>query len=378
MGHRRSLLALVGFALAVGLGRVNVAPTLAASADDTWTADQESSVSSFSAKVIDEGAFGSFVDTETGQLVVVVPTAVAAHFSLGDVSGLRWPVVVRSLALDPAEVSRVNAALAKYQSSGALGNSSAFMLNVRTGKVDLYTDLPSAGVQSLMGSYWDLVSYHAGGVIATSRQSDTPPFWGGASTTDFATKTCTTSFTVKNGAGTKYLLTAGHCFANGVSAESPGNHDLQGIVQNRLCVGSGYDIEELHSSTYAGEIYVGAGGGTGSVVTSAGNPGLNVTYHYSGQTTLDNTVIPFDLDSPVDFGVTDGCGVVQHVVSAQNSAGLCPVRGGDSGGPMYLPGSSGTNAIRGIVLGLTPDQTVCFFEKWTQIASGLGVTIVPG
>lgn len=96
---------------------------------------------------------------------------------------------------------------------------------------------------------------------------------------------------MKNAAGTRFMVTAGHCYANGTSVRTESNARVVGTVQSRALasLGSGpVDMELLAGQSYWGRIFTGGIVSTTSApVVSAGGASVGYTaYCHSGRTTV--------------------------------------------------------------------------------------------
>lgn len=198
-----------------------------------------------------------------------------------------------------------------------------------------------------------------------SRQSDSAPFWGGAAVTD-GTGTCTTGFTVKRPNGTRYMMTAGHCFGALYGTWSPGNGDWMGQVRVRG-VFPNFDMEMIGDENYGQYIYTGGATGTGTSVVSAANPVIGAFYCVSGQKTYEHC--GHELISN-DSYLCDVSGCTDHL-SAYWGDQLNITMNGDSGAPWYIK-SSGVY-IRGLNIGR--EGLVMYAHKWSTISSEMNVTI---
>jgi len=205
------------------------------------------------------------------------------------------------------------------------------------------------------------------------RRDDVPAFWGGAGIA--AGGICSTGYSVRNGAGTVFITTAGHCYANGTTVLTESGLNTVGTVSNRQLPtfnGQPRDVELIGGSFYAGRIYTGGVTSTTSVpVFAAGEAfvGFN-NYCHSGRTTGEN------------------CGHTANSITGQvctQTGCKSPVivwtggvqsAGGDSGSPFYVMDSSARAWIRGHVI--AGNGTTSYSEKWTAISPLLGVSIVTG
>lgn len=125
------------------------------------------------------------------------------------------------------------------------------------------------------------------GIERQTRYYDTPGFWGGAAIFRPDGARCSTSFTVKNSAGTRYMVTAGHCGGVGTTWKTAGGVSV-GQTVSRPSYPS-YDMQLIGGgSAYGSYIYMGDRNGYGSKVLGAGDPAVGAYYCVSGTTTYEN------------------------------------------------------------------------------------------
>jgi len=271
----------------------------------------------------------------------------------------------------------VNAASATIQSritsfvrTHGTKNSFGAYTDAATGKVIIETDASAAVVSSLVGTLSGVVEVRRAAVTdAFSRRDDIAPFWGGAGIA--LTKNvprCSSGYTVKNAVGTRFQITAGHCFSNGQTAVT----ELGGGVVGSIS-GNGLpsqDMERISGQSYSPYIYIGGvNSSTGAHIASAGDPvvGYN-NYCHSGRTTGENcghTV------TSVTGTVCTSSGCKSPVIVF---TGGVMIQGGDSGAPFYVGSASGPDKhIRGHVIAV--GGSTGYAEKWSRVAARFGVTI---
>lgn len=207
-----------------------------------------------------------------------------------------------------------------------------------------------------------------------SRRSDIPSYWGGAGVTaSVGTPWCSTGWTVQNGAGTRFQVTAGHCFSNGQNTYTENGGLWMGTVS-----GNGIndwwnrqDMELIGGSSYWGYIYTGGvDSSTGMPVGGAADPVVGYSnYCHSGRTTGENcghTV------QSVTAQVCTQTGCKSPVIAY---TGGNMIQGGDSGSPFFLKGSTHAFA-RGI--NIASGGGTGYAEKWSRISGRYGVSITTG
>jgi hypothetical protein len=170
------------------------------------------------------------------------------------------------------------------------------------------------------------------------------------------------------------MLTAAHCGAGLSSWKSPGTGAAMGIM--RLRKNDTTDVAAIGDKTYKAAIYTGDATGVESTVKGASDPVINnLAYCYSGGMTFDQcdvTVLNFSANNCYDGQCYTGQMTFQQY-------GRCPVQNGDSGAPFYLNfAAGGFPYIRGSVVAFLSDNSICFGERWTRLASAFGLTIVTG
>lgn len=204
------------------------------------------------------------------------------------------------------------------------------------------------------------------GIETQSRYYDTAPYWGGAAIYRSDGARCTASFVVRNSAGTRYMVTAGHCGGVGTTWRTAGGVYV-GQTVSRPSYPS-YDMELIGGgSSYGSYIYMGDRTGYGSKVLGAGDPAVGAYYCVSGTTTNENCgkkVTSLSATVCTSSGCTPG--VASYV-------GGSLTQGGDSGGPLVLKSSSGVYA-RGLHIAL--GGSTMYGERWNSVASLFGVSIV--
>jgi hypothetical protein len=239
-----------------------------------------------------------------------------------------------------------------------------------TGKAILETDAPADVVSSLVSTFSALIEVRQQAISDNfSRRDDTSPYWGGAGITLSAPSArCSSGYTVKNSVGTRFMVTAGHCFTNGQTAVT----ELGGLVVGTVS-GNGLpsqDMELIGGRSYGSSIYVGGvNSSTGNHVASAADPivGFN-DYCHSGRTTGENcghTV------NSVNALVCTSSGCKSPVIAF--TGGNLP-QGGDSGSPFYAKSVGAPDKhIRGHII--AGNGVTEYAEKWSRVSARFGVTI---
>lgn len=239
-----------------------------------------------------------------------------------------------------------------------------------TGKVVVETDAPSDVVSALVGAERGVVDVRKQVVADNfSRRDDVPSFWGGAGITLTAPNPrCSSGYTVQNSAGTRFQVTAGHCFVDGETAVTElGGRVVGSISGNGL---PSQDMELISGQSYSPFIYIGGvDSSTGAHVASAGDPVVGfANYCHSGRTTGENCG---HTATSVTATVCTSSGCKSPVIAF--TGGVLP-QGGDSGSPFYANSVSAPDKhIRGHVIAI--GGGTAYAELWSRVASRFGVTI---
>lgn len=317
------------------------------------------------------GALGSYYDEASDQHVVVVSRG--SKLAGADVSrAIGAAARVEQRDISKAKVDNFQSRVAQRAfHPEATSYSYASYYDLVGGKLVLDTDAPAAVVESLSADFAGDIEVRKGGVVEDfSRQADISPFWGGAAIKNAAGAVCSSGFVVKKSTGTRYMITAGHCYSVGTNVLTRGGNVSMGTVVQRAPIAS-RDMELIGGKSYGRSVYVGGtNSSTGKTVTGAANPVVGTTgYCRSGQTTGEKCGQKV-ISITANFCPTSGC---KTNTIAYNTGGASA--GGDSGAPFYWPGSS-TVSIRGMHVGRNTSTGTMFAERWSTIANTLAVTIV--
>lgn len=280
-------------------------------------------------------------------------------------------------------LARIQARIAKYVSEHGASLTFISYVDSSTGKIILssnaptsvlsaLTDMTGAGTDEKQAVKQMLVKRVTARDV-WSRRSDIQPYYGGGGITSGGS-ICSSGYTVKNSAGTKFMVTAGHCFSSGASVSTESGGNAYGTVSNRhlpTVSGDARDMELIGGKSYSGRIFTGGVDSATSIpVVSAGEAVVGYTnYCHSGRTTGENCS---HKAASISAQVCTSSGCKSPVIAF--TGGVQP-QGGDSGSPFYAKDSSGA-WIRGHVI--AGDGTTSYAEKWTNVASTLGVSIVTG
>ena len=351
-------------------------PPAAAAANPPSVADLraqaiEQAASKLEKLVESRGALGIRWDEGKGRLVVVTSaTGRGSDISAREISAGAVATAVERKAITKDTVEGIDKSIqARRFHPSAVDFSYASHLDLDRGVMIVETDAPAEVVAGLTARFPGAIEVVKGETRRATRLSDSTPHWGGASITNGG-GTCSSGMSVKNSAGTRFMVTAGHCFLAGQAVRSPGSpYYAWGTVVNRAPFPT-WDMELIGGSSYGNYAY------TGPVVSNGFKPFLGAAdpvvgfnnYCHSGQTS------------------GEGCG---HTVTGLNgqfcdAAGCTPGLITYTGGPMIQPGDSGspfyvyagTSGIHARGINIAYSGSTMFAEKWSTIAARFGVTIV--
>jgi hypothetical protein len=204
---------------------------------------------------------------------------------------------------------------------------------------------------------------------AYSRRDDVPAFYGGGGlyASGFL---CSTGYAVQSSTGARWMVTAGHCFANGTTVSTESGARTEGVVTARslASLGNGpIDVEFLAGQSYAGRIFTGGVTSSSSIpVVGAGDAYVGYTdYCHSGRTTGEQCG---HTATSTTAQVCTETGCKSPVIAY---TGGVVQQGGDSGGTFYAKDSRGA-WIRGHVI--AGNSTTGYVEPYTQITARWAVT----
>jgi hypothetical protein len=288
---------------------------------------------------------------------------------------------VVSTAASKAALATVEARVRAYVAKNGTTYTFATYADPKTGNVVMQSDAPASVVASLT----NLASTKSAAGIGVSsqritttdafnRRDDIPNYYGGGGLTASGFL-CSTGYAVQNSVGTRFMITAGHCFANGTTVFTESGLHTEGVVANRrlASLGNGpIDMELLTGQGYWGRVFTGGvTSSTSAPVVAAGSAVVGFTnYCHSGRTTGEQCGHTAT-STTAQVCTTTGC---KSPVIAYT--GGVVQQGGDSGGAFYAKDSSGGIWIRGHVI--AGNSTTGFVEPWTQVAATYGVSIVTG
>jgi len=283
-----------------------------------------------------------------------------------------------------AALATVQSRIADYVAANGTKYTFASYFDATSKRIVLSTNAPSSVVSSLtrmptastaLKQAVSQLQLRTGGPSDVySRRDDIPNFYGGGGITSGGAL-CSSGYAVQNSAGTRFMVTAGHCFANGASVTTESGANNYGTVSNRrlpTVTGDAMDMELIGNAGYWGRIFTGGeDSSTSARVVAAGTAYVGFTdYCHSGRTTGENCG---HTANSITAQVCTQTGCKSPVIAF---TGGTMIQGGDSGSPFYVTDSAGGVWIRGHIL--ATDGTTGYAEPYTTTSPTLGVTIVTG
>ena len=368
---QRTLQLVVASLVAVGWTGLMVPRAAAAS-----PMAQETAISKWDDAAAARGAVGTYVDGATGELVALLPPSSGGGLNAADASSLLATASSAGLRsrVEPATIDRptidsIQATLASLRPSIPQTYTYASYFDPSQQKVVLQSNAPASSFATVIAEFGDRLEYVSGFTLA-SRHSDSSPHWGGALIVGPALgqpgylNGCTTGFAVTyNRVG--YMLTAGHCFAQGVSTyNGPGlSGYYMGYVYWRAP--ATVDAELIGGSTYHGDIYTSET--AYKPVVGAGDPVVNATGYCASGVTSGTNCGHTDVSNTGQV-----CEGVYCLSNVSVFTGGVIMQEGDFGGPLYLDGGTEV-AARGENIAFT--GSAFYAEPWSQLSNYFGITI---
>lgn len=293
----------------------------------------------------------------------------------------------RNVTVAPASAAAATALatiqdhIAQYVATHGTTYSFGSYLDATTGRIVLDTDAPADLVRKLtdLSGRATTAQQRAANRIqvrratitdAWHRRDDIPAFYGGGGIRSGSI--CSSGFPVQNSAGTRFMVTAGHCYPNGATVLTESSNYTYGTVSNRRlasATGHSMDVELIGGKSYAAQIFTGGTTSTTSIpVVSAGQASVGYqNYCHSGRTTGEQCG---HTATSITGQVCTGTGCKSPVIVY---TGGTIQQSGDSGGPFYAQNSSGAY-IRGHVI--ASSSTTGYVQPWIVISSELNVSVV--
>lgn len=270
---------------------------------------------------------------------------------------------------------------------GAVSTSSLFDDNriiLERWGVDYEKDVVDVGVSSIPSGFVDKVTAAFGPAVylhtqpeavAAGRLDDGVPYKGGDRLTGSGSG-CTSGFEAETSSGSRYMISAGHCFPLSTWAYVNGNANKPfGAISHRNVGGNSVDAELLNGKTYASTIWNGSVN-TGSVLAVTGSgyscQGCQINFDgsYAGQTlgTVQDSVAFSGTIKEADGTLYKSC----CLRDVKATGTLCV--GGDSGGPVFAYNGAGGAIAVGIVTAGSSDSD-CWYTQVPDILSRWALSI---
>lgn len=293
---------------------------------------------------------------------------------------------VAAPAAATATLAVIQRRIADYVATHGTKYTFGSYLDATTGRIVVDTDAPADVVAALTKPTGTTAGHlQAADAVQVNtstisdfwhRRDDIQPYWGGGGITQTAgVAWCSAGYAVQNAAGTRFSVTAGHCFANGINVLTESGANRYGVVSNRrlpTVSGHAQDMELVGGRSYSGRIFTGGVTSTSSArVVAAGTAYVGFTdYCHSGRTTGEHCG---HTATSITGQVCTSTGCKSPVIVF--TGGTQPA-GGDSGSPFYVKDSSGGAWIRGNVI--AGNGVTSYAERYIDVAAAYGVSIVTG
>ena len=199
---------------------------------------------------------------------------------------------------------------------------------------------------------------------AAGRFSDVPAFYAGDQISAGG-GFCSSGFTLTNVNGTRYAITAGHCWSTGTHVST--NGQSFGSVDFRRNGNNNYDNELIGGASYAGRMWIGSvNTSTSYPVRSSANSCTGCRVYFNGSVTGQSlaTLSGSPFCGTIDSGGSayTACGLQEAVGSSQ----ICAH--GDSGGPVFAYDGNGGAIAVGIITAIVTG-TDCWYTQLPPILS---------
>lgn len=216
-----------------------------------------------------------------------------------------------------------------------------------------------------------------------NRYYDSNPFFGGDRIfiDNNESEPCTAGFTLTgNRSGATYETTAGHCGGSSIYTNFDTRVEM-GPVATRYFTDGGYDFETFACGGCTGYVWYegpSVGTGQGSSYAVVGTCECN-----SGDVTIDGAGTGQVPDSAVTMAnfcdtFSDGIETCHLNRAVNNSHDIC--YGGDSGGPVYQRGPSGSDEVyaTGTIVGSTTNYHTCDYQRIGDLETESDTSISTG
>jgi streptogrisin D len=296
---------------------------------------------------------GTYLDRSTGRMVVTVTDAAAADAVRA--AGAVPQLVGHSLAVLQAATARLNAA--------ARITGTAWGIDVASNQVVVSVDstVGASGLAQLRAvtrSLGDAVRVESVAGQFTTRITGGDAIFGGSSR-------CSLGFNVRNSAGTRFFLTAGHCgnIASTWFADS-GHTVTLGTVQSSSFPTNDYAIIRYTNTSISTPGMVNLYNGTNQDITTSANAFVGQSVRRSGSTTHVHSGTVQALNATVNYPQGTVFGLIRTNVCAEP---------GDSGGSLFA-GSTALGLTSGGSGNCTTGGTT-FFQPVTEPLGVFGVAV---
>jgi streptogrisin D len=176
---------------------------------------------------------------------------------------------------------------------------------------------------------------------------------------------CSLGFNVRNGAGTYYFLTAGHCGNLASTWYANSSHTtVLGSRAGSSFPGNDYAMIRYTNGAVSHPGTVDLYNGSSQDITTAGNAFVNESVSRSGSTTGVHSGRVLALNATVNYAQGTVTGLIKTNVCAE---------GGDSGGPLFA-GSTALGLTSGGSGNCSTGGTT-FFQPVTEVLSAYGVNV---
>jgi hypothetical protein len=319
-------------------------------------------------------AFGSYIDEQTKEQIVVIPAdadarALEVHVRL---SG-NTPQRLQRATMSRAAQSGLERELVTRSYHPEAGKySMATYFDLKSGKQLLVTDAPRHVTEQLEKRYPKQIDVRSGAIVSdASRLADRQLFSGAAGIKAAGAGYCTSAWKVREGtlAG---VLAPGHCWG----PYAPYHHfdtwdEVTGygaMTTRSLNPDVGLIWWSETGDVYRPYIYTGgANSSTTSGVVGGRDPSLNQAIYYrTGAVTGQVAGITV---TSLNATYVDQDGTTHTNAMAYTSA--TGSLGGDSGAPIYIPSSTGTTIhVRGFHTARATSGDLHFGERYTRVMTG--------
>jgi streptogrisin D len=335
---------IVGLVVGLLVGSAFAAsPAAAAPSGDTSAAT--TALATKLAETLGSRTAGSYVDA-SGKLVVTVTDQATADTVRA--SGATAKFVARSGATLAAADASLKATLRTPGTSFAVEPMSNQIVVTYDSTV---TGAKLAAVKAIVAKLGAAARLESvPGTLSTRITGGDAIYTGGAR--------CSLGFNVRNGAGTYFFVTAGHCTNIG-SRWTTGSGTLIGTRYASSFPGNDYGVV-TYSTTFTS--HPGAVGSQD--ITSAATPSVNQTVYRRGSTTGTHSGRVTALNATVNYAEGSVYGLIRTTVCAEP---------GDSGGSLY----AGTTAY-GLTSGGSGDCTfggTTYFQPVTEVLGRYGLSV---